>query len=51
MYKAYKKRRKKRRDTGDDETTQGRRRGGGADAQGETREEAGRCGDQQEDVA
>ena len=31
------------------QTTQGRRRGGGADAQGETREGAGRCGDQQED--
>ena len=32
------------------QTTQGRRRGGGANAQGETREGAGRCGDQQEDV-
>ena len=30
------------------QTTQGRRRGGGADAQGETREGAGCCGDQQE---
>ena len=32
------------------QTTQGRRRGGGAGAQGETREGAGLCGDQQEDV-
>ena len=32
------------------QTTQGRRRGGGADAQGETREGAVLCGDQQEDV-
>merc|ERR1711965_1143859 len=32
------------------QTTQGGRRGGGADAQGETREGAGCCGDQQEDV-
>ena len=32
------------------QTTQGRRCGGGADAQGETREGAGLCGDQQEDV-